>query len=552
MRSRGRASATAITLVSLVGLWVLLTLPVPLETVHPPAGWALAGSDPVAGAFHLHTKRSDGYADPDQVAEAASRAGLQFVILTDHGDATRAPDAPRYHSGVLILDAVEISTSGGHYIAVGLPQAPYPLGGSAVSVVEDVRRLGGFGIIAHPTSPKEGLAWLDTTLDADGIEWLNGDSEWRDESAARLVMAAGHYLFRSRETLASLLDRPTEALAAWDRATARRSVVGLAGHDAHAPAGYETLFGTFTLRVELEHSLTGDPTQDANSLVAALRSGRVYTAIDAFAAPPRLRFEGRIGGKTIPMGERVVFPNGLELRASAVAPAGSRLVLMANGNSVSTVNDSELRYTVPSRTAAYRVEVQIPSAPGTPAIPWIVSNPIYVGPAVPPDRINPLPPINVLPLAGKNDRSLWAVEHDVNSTATVTENADRVTLTYDLATTRSNQFAAAVRSIPLGLLNEYDGIAFNIKVNRPARVFFQIRSGTVAGLPRWQKSFYADATSRRIAIAFVDLKWVHASYPTTVDLARSDALLLVVDLTHASPGDAATVVIETPQLERWR
>ena len=57
------------------------------------------------------------------------RAGLKFIVVTDHGDATRAPDPPVYRDGVLCLDAVEISTAGGHYIALDMPKAPYPLGG---------------------------------------------------------------------------------------------------------------------------------------------------------------------------------------------------------------------------------------------------------------------------------------------------------------------------------------------------------------------------------------------------------------------------------------
>ena len=45
------------------------------------------------------------------------------------------PAAPAYHEGVLCLDGVEISTRGGHYIAVDLPVAPYPLGGDARDVI---------------------------------------------------------------------------------------------------------------------------------------------------------------------------------------------------------------------------------------------------------------------------------------------------------------------------------------------------------------------------------------------------------------------------------
>jgi len=120
----------------------------------PPAARRLrhprstATSVVVAGAIHVHSRRSGGGGTPDEIAAAARAAGLQFVVLTDHGDATRRPDPPVYRHGVLCLDAVEISAHGGHYVAIGLPQAPYPLGGDARDVVDDVARLGGLGFVA--------------------------------------------------------------------------------------------------------------------------------------------------------------------------------------------------------------------------------------------------------------------------------------------------------------------------------------------------------------------------------------------------------------------
>ena len=60
-----------------------------------------------------------------------------------------------------------------------MPASPYPLGGEARDVVEDVRRLGGFGIVAHPDSPKPELRWREWTAPFDGIELLNPDTSWR-------------------------------------------------------------------------------------------------------------------------------------------------------------------------------------------------------------------------------------------------------------------------------------------------------------------------------------------------------------------------------------
>ena len=80
-----------------------------------------------------------------------------------------------------------------------------PLAGQPLVVVEDVARLGGFGIAAHPDSPKESLRWTDADAPIDGIEWLNGDSEWRNDSRARLWRAAAGYLFRPGPALTMLL-----------------------------------------------------------------------------------------------------------------------------------------------------------------------------------------------------------------------------------------------------------------------------------------------------------------------------------------------------------
>ena len=67
----------------------------------------------VRGAYHIHTTRSDGAGSKSEIAAAAARAGAQFAIFTDHGDGTRALDAPAYVNGVLCIDSAEISSNGG-------------------------------------------------------------------------------------------------------------------------------------------------------------------------------------------------------------------------------------------------------------------------------------------------------------------------------------------------------------------------------------------------------------------------------------------------------
>ncbi|MEZ5285457.1 MAG: hypothetical protein R2712_11770 [Vicinamibacterales bacterium] len=185
-------------------------LPLPARATPPPA-WTPDGLT-VRGGYHVHSAVSDGTGPPDAIADAAARAGLQFVILTDHGDNTRPPAAPRYRSGVLLVDAVEINTTGGHLVAIGAAPSNYPLAGSPRAVLEDVHRLGGIGIAAHPDSPRASLRWTDWEAPIDGLEWLNADSEWRDElieSLGRLMLT---YVFRPAESLATMLDPPAGTL----------------------------------------------------------------------------------------------------------------------------------------------------------------------------------------------------------------------------------------------------------------------------------------------------------------------------------------------------
>ena len=81
-----RRALRLLGLVAVVAVVVILFLLPPASS-----GTAAAPASTVRGVYHIHTNRSDGSGTPDEVAEAAARAGLQFIILTDHGDGNRPP-----------------------------------------------------------------------------------------------------------------------------------------------------------------------------------------------------------------------------------------------------------------------------------------------------------------------------------------------------------------------------------------------------------------------------------------------------------------------------
>jgi hypothetical protein len=525
------------TLVALVAAGVFLfVLTPPAPELVSLAGWDDLAARTVPGAYHVHTTRSDGHGDKAAVAAAAARAGLAFVILTDHGDGTRQPDPPEYMDHVLMLDAVEISSDDGHYVALDMTRAPYPLGGTGESVVEDVHRLGGFGIAAHPDSPKAALRWTDTSSPIDGIEWLNADSEWRNETRWTLARAGVTYFFRPAASLATLLDRPS-TLDRWDALLRTRRVVGLAASDAHGGPGQRledpsrTLFGTvgipsyeasfreLSTRVVLERGLSGNAAEDARAVYAAIRKGSVFSVIDAVASPALLDVHAVPSGATV------------TLAARASVPAGGQMVLLRDGATVAS-GQASMKAEVPPAAGAYRIEVRLPNAPGQPPVPWLVSNPIYLNPAEPPPAVASLTAL----LSATIAPFPWRIEKDPASSGVLRSFDHSVELEYRLADgERRSQFVALATDVKA---QAFAAIDLGLETDRPGRVAVEIRT---ADGRRWGRSYYVDPAGTGVHAAIAAMRPIGEGTGGAPPSAAITSILLVVDLTNALPGQTGRV-----------
>lgn len=544
-----------------IAIMLLVILPPATKPTEPPPATT------VRGAFHVHSDRSDGSGTVDTIAAAAARAGLQFVIMTDHGDGTRAPDAPSYRSGVLVVDAVELNTTGGHYAAIDLPASPYPLAGTPDDVIEDVHRLGGFGIAAHPGSPRSSLSWQEWNAPIDGLEWINADSEWRDELRAPIARALLSYPLRAAQSMATLLDRPDSVMRQWDDIAARRRIVALAGADAHARLGlrqrsdpdvasfhvplpgYESSFRAFSNHVMLDAPLAGEAVADARRVLDAIRNGRVYSVIDALASPGSLSFTAVNGAGTATIGGTLPVSGDVALRASAHAPPGTILVLLRNGRRVREATDAALDATVDGGPATYRIEGYVAGGPGTPPVPWIVSNPIYVGLPPPPtgDSIAALQsriPARTGEAAGEsgpNDTSTVRVTAPADGGRTFTGDPVMV-WTFALSPgSAAGQFAAAAIPVAGGLAG-FDRVRFSVSSSAPMRVWVQFRA-PVGATERWGATFYTDGETRTVDVPFAKFRSIGATSSAQAPLDRVDALLLVVDTLNTRPGTTGQLTI---------
>jgi hypothetical protein len=530
-----------------------LLLRPPEPAAAPSPSWRPSGVTR-RGVFHVHTLRSDGTGTADEVAAAAARAGLQFVIFTDHGDATRTPDPPVRRSGVLCIDAVEISTTGGHYAAIGLGAAPYPLGGEPRDVVEDVHRLGGFGIVAHPYSARPDLAWTGWGEPFDAIEWLNGDSQWRDASLADLARASLTYFFRPPETLAALIRRPS-ALAAWSALTRNRRVVTLAGTDAHARIGlrdrlepyqdhvllklpsYEAVFRSASIQVWLDREPPADPAGAAAAVVSAIRAGHVHTEIDGWAGPAAFEFTAESGGVTAREGDALPLAGAVFVRIRANVPAGGWIVLFRDGREVHRVRSGQLIY-MGNLAGVYRSEVWVPDHNAGGVAPWIVSNPIYIG-------WQPVP-VNAAQASWRTTAGIdaehgWSVEHDSGSQGTLVRREGVLELGYRLgAGPKNGQFAALAKETTFG--PDTVGIAFRGAADRPMRISVQVRVPDAGDGARWQRSVYLDQQPRDVTVELNDMRPAGNRGPGP-RVAEVRSLLFVVDTINTRPGSAGSFTL---------
>jgi hypothetical protein len=247
------------------------------------------------------------------------------------------------------------------------------------------------------------------------------------------------------------------------------------------------------------------------------------------------------------------------LRARAAAPAGSAIDLIRDGQVVRTVSAGELEYQTDAISGVFRVEVRVPRAPGTPAVPWIVSNPIYLGPRggegeAPPPR---LPGREARALYTDGDTTGWVVERDAESRAAVnatpTVGGRELAFRYAL---RGGPIAGQYAALVFGLEGEgrspglvgYDRVKFRARANRAMRLEVQVRQPGGPDGERWQRSIYLDEQPRDVTIFFDEMIPIGRTTRRRPDPALVHALLFVVDTNHTLPATAGIVWLDDVKL----
>ncbi|MBE3098637.1 MAG: hypothetical protein IMZ44_16095 [Planctomycetes bacterium] len=312
----------------------------------------------------------------------------------------------------------------------------------------------------------------------------------------------------------------------------------------------------FALRVELERPPTGDASRDAERLIEALRAGHVYTAIDGLAGPAVLDFTATSGVNRARPGDRLVIDGPVELQVRVNAPVGSTITLLSSGVPVARAAGGALTHRAAAGAGVFRVEVGWPRAPGTPPVPWIMSNPIYVGPPVAPEPGTraPRPPVEAMPVLDLRRLTDWHIEHGPRSDGHIERAADpdafECRWRFNLGPgPAAGQFAAFARPLRPSSAASFDRLSFRIRSANPMRISVQVRSSGSREGQRWQRSVYVDETPREISVFFDDMRPIGPTASDRPDLRRVDSLLFVVETTNARPGSAGEVWVRDVRLQ---
>jgi len=331
--------------------------------------------------YHVHSDMSDGLASPLEIARQARIARVALVILTDHGNPNSAASAFRLSvDGVTVLGGSEARLPSGRLTFFGAREVPrFSLASFPPQAIDEARLWGAFPIVSYSDDPLYGWHYWEPDLSPDGIELSNLFSSIRALSPLQKFFLALYYPFSPYYFLKDI-SFPVQSRFRWDTLLERGRTWGMIASDAHGgfhlgktlSVPVPSYAATFSLAgLGIDKKYTSEPD-------AAVRNGDFFICIRGAGEPEDAQFFAVHGNSKFPSGSTA--PEGSDIYAKIhVAGQPVRLVLVKDGNVERQVDGGFLELSGAS-SGVYRLEAYLPTHPLLPAqVPWIVSNPIFVG-----------------------------------------------------------------------------------------------------------------------------------------------------------------------------
>lgn len=372
----------------------------------------------IVTSLHMHTPYSDGQFSHTQIAEAAMRAGIECVYVTDHNVWVKGPE--HYYSQkehkVLVLVGEEVHDAGrqpqvNHLLVFGTSTEVSPYASDPQTLIDAARQAGALTFIAHPFESaselfdEPAISWTSWDVTGfTGLEIWNYMSEFKD-----LLTSRANALRYALNPETGIAGPRAQILDKWDElTTAGKKVVAIGGVDAHGTTyhlgalkrvifPYEFLFRQLATHLLTEAPLAGVLETDRALVLTALAQGHCFVGYDGAASTRGFRFTIHTDAGTFLMGDEVANRTGVTMQIAVptypgqsrhAATAGSEekvqgnvhvsIRLLRNGVEIAhRENQTNLTYIVaPHETGVYRVEVRLRFEGRMRS--WIFSNPVYL------------------------------------------------------------------------------------------------------------------------------------------------------------------------------
>ncbi|HSA06627.1 MAG TPA: PHP domain-containing protein [Candidatus Gastranaerophilales bacterium] len=331
------------------------------------------------GAFHIHTKYSDGTGTIPQIAKDAKKAGLDWIIITDHNNlAGLKNNEEGWHDGLAVIVCEEITPdNGNHYLALDIKQE-IPPSANPQEYINAVNDQGGFGFVAHPDESRSRknnrrpLRWDDWNLRGfHGIEIWNYLSDWTDNYNKNFSLY--HILVKNR-----ILKGPSKNILKWwdDVNNETATIVPAVGSlDTHAfdfkfvkIFPYFDNFKTITNYLFLEEKLSSDFNEAKKQILNGLKNGN-NMIVNRFWNKKNDEFCFKIITKNqeVFSGEKIYHDENSRLIIKL--PEKAKIKLLLDGKIVLEKETNFLEIKDLS-VGKYRFEAYLKNKP------WIFSNPI--------------------------------------------------------------------------------------------------------------------------------------------------------------------------------
>lgn len=341
------------------------------------------------GCIHIHSKYSDGSGTVKDIVDAGKRAGVKYLIITDHRNLkTKLNGEEGYFGDVLVVAGEEISPEFyNHLLALNISEeVSHRFGEKAQEFIDDINRQGGISFITHPLGESrlnlllhkihihKWIDWKATGF--TGIELWSYMVDWIEP--VRLANLPYYVLNPDK----AITGPQKVLLRIWDNLCQDRRVSAIGGVDAHAKNiipfvnkwqifPYEKLFKSIRTYIITYSPLTKDLNTSKSLLYDALKEGRCFLANYTIGDPADMTFVLDTGKGIRDMGTEVEYDAGHRMWLNLKLPCEARMNLVHDGNVVLSIKGTELDYDIEA-PGVYRAEVFLDGQP------WIFTNPFYI------------------------------------------------------------------------------------------------------------------------------------------------------------------------------